>query len=173
MIRAAILTLVLALAPAFFLSAASAQITLGSPSWSQLSPAEKQVLAPLAPEWDQWDAQRKQKWRGIAQRYPKMGPDEQQRIQQQMKSWAELTPQQRNAARAQFKTFKDVQPEQKRQAWQAYQNLSPEEKRELAARSAAMPATPGAARAPGMRGGNPAQGQAAPAAAAADSKHSQ
>ena len=51
-----------------------AQITLGSPSWSQLSPQEKQMLAPLASDWDKLDAQRKQKWRGIAQRYPKMSP---------------------------------------------------------------------------------------------------
>jgi len=100
-IRAAILTLALALVPALCPSVATAQITMGSPSWSQLSPSEKQVLAPLAPDWDNLDAQRKQKWRGLAQRYPKMSADEQQRIQGQMKSWAELTPQQRQAAREQ------------------------------------------------------------------------
>lgn len=47
---------------------AHAQIGMGSPSWSQLTPAEKQVLAPLASDWERLDPQRKQKWRGIAQR---------------------------------------------------------------------------------------------------------
>ena len=61
MIRAAALTLALSLALAFAPSAALAQITLGSPSWSQLSPQEREVLAPLAPDWDSWDSQRKQK----------------------------------------------------------------------------------------------------------------
>ena len=79
-IRTALLSLVLVLAPALIPSAAHAQIALGSPSWSQLTPQEKQVLAPLASDWNNLDAQRKQKWRGIAQRYPKMAPDEQQRL---------------------------------------------------------------------------------------------
>ena len=82
MIRSAASAVVLVVVLALLPSAALAQITMGSPSWSQLTPQEKQVLAPLAPDWENLDAQRKQKWRGIAQRYPKMGPDEQQRIQQ-------------------------------------------------------------------------------------------
>jgi hypothetical protein len=99
------LTAALGLALAFAVVAplvptdAHAQITMRSPSWSQLTPQEQKVLAPLAPEWDKLDAQRKQKWRGLAQRYPKMSPDEQQRIQQQMNTWARLTPQERAVAR--------------------------------------------------------------------------
>jgi len=73
--------LALAVTAAFVPTAAQAQITMRSPSWSQLSPQEQNVLAPLAPEWDKLDAQRKTKWRGLAQRYPKMEPVEQQRVQ--------------------------------------------------------------------------------------------
>ena len=65
------LTLALALA-ALLPTAATAQIALSSPSWKDLSPQERQILAPLASDWDKLDAQRRQKWRGIAQRYPGM-----------------------------------------------------------------------------------------------------
>ena len=99
MIRAGLSILALSLAIALSPSAHS-QITMGSPSWSQLSPQERQVLAPLQSDWDRLEPQRKLKWRGIAQRYPNMGVEEQQRIQQQMKSWAELTPAQAGRARA-------------------------------------------------------------------------
>jgi len=125
------LTLALALSP----SPAPAQITLGSPSWSQLTPKEREILAPLQSDWDQLDAQRKSKWRGIAQRYPKMKPDEQQRIHDQMKGWAELTPQQRATAREQYKSMNKLPPDKQnevRQRWQEYQSLPPEQKREFA-----------------------------------------
>ena len=99
-----------------------------SPSWSQLSPQERKILAPLAPEWDKLDAQRKQKWRGLAQRYPRMAPDEQQRVQQQMNSWAKLSPQERAVAREQYKSITQLPPEKKaevRERWQAYQTPAP------------------------------------------------
>ena len=107
-------TLMAAAAAGVLLAAASvthAQITLKSPAWAELSPQEKQILAPLAPDWDKLDASRKAKWRGVAQRYPTMKPDEQQRMQQQMRSWASLTPEQRNAAREQYKTMTKLPPD--------------------------------------------------------------
>ena len=83
--------------------AASSPVVAGGlgqqgPSWAELSPANRQVLAPLAPEWDSFDPQRKQKWLGIANHYPMLAPIEQQRVQQQMGAWAHLTPDQRRIA---------------------------------------------------------------------------
>jgi hypothetical protein len=106
-----------------------------------LSPADRQVLAPLAPEWDSFDAERKQKWLGIAQHYPKLSPAEQQRVQQQMGAWVHLTPEQRKLAREQYKSLHQLPPEQRQQVmqkWQEYQRLTPEQRQALANRSAAM-----------------------------------
>lgn len=147
---------------------ARAQIGGGGPSWSQLSPAERQVLAPLASDWDRLDSQRKQKWRGIAQQYGKMSPTEQQRIQHQMKSWAELTPQQRQTAREQYKSLRQLPPDQKsevRQRWEEYQTLTPDQKRELAERNPGNAGKSGAVRPPvGQRSAPSSTG--APAAGA-------
>ena len=128
----------LALAPA----AGVAQIAMKSPKWSELSPQEREVLAPLQGDWDGLDAQRKTKWRGIAQRYPQMRPDEQHKIQEQMRPWSQLTPDQRRAAREQYKSISKMPPEQKtdvKQKWEEYQSLPPEQRRELASRPAPQP----------------------------------
>ena len=125
--------------------AASGPLVARPSNWADLSPSEKQVLAPLAPDWDKLDTQRKQKWLGIAQRYPTMPPDQQQRIQEQMGAWSRLTPDERRAARAQFKTLKQLPPEQRqevRQKWQEYQQLPPEKKQELARPVAPAPPAP-------------------------------
>jgi Spy/CpxP family protein refolding chaperone len=135
------LTAALAIAALLALAPASglAQIAMKSPMWAELSPHDREVLAPLAPDWDRLDAQRKQKWLGISQRYQAMKPDEQARIQEQMRPWARLTPDERRKAREQYKSIANLPPEQKtevKQKWEEYQSLPPEQRRELATRSA-------------------------------------
>jgi hypothetical protein len=134
--------LTLALAVGLAASAFAQPIGTRAPTWAELTPSERQFLAPFASDWDKWDAQRKAKWRGIAQRYPKMAPDEQERLRQQMTAWAQLSPAERAAARERYKTLKTLSPEEKqqvRQKWEQYQNLPPETKREFAAKPAPGP----------------------------------
>ena len=65
------------------------------PSWEQLKPQQREVLAPLAQEWNDMDATKRKKWLGIAKRYPGMTPSDQHRTQLQMRDWYSLTPEQR------------------------------------------------------------------------------
>ena len=44
------------------------------PTWSELTPPQQQVLAPLQSHWDQLDSTRRKKWVAIANRYPTMKP---------------------------------------------------------------------------------------------------
>ena len=94
------------------------------PAWSELTPAQQHVLAPLAPEWEQWDTVRRKKWVGIADRHAKMKPAEQARLQKRMEEWAKLSPAERKAAREKYRTLKKLPPEQRKQVgrkWQEYQ----------------------------------------------------
>lgn len=99
------------------------------PAWSELSPAQQQVLAPLASEWDKMDSVRRRKWLGIAQRYPKMKPQEQQRLQQRMTDWVKLSPEERRAARERYQKLKKLPPDKRKQVrkqWEEYQqSLAP------------------------------------------------
>ena len=90
------------------------------PDWSQLTPQQQTILAPLAKDWNQFDNKRRKKWLLTAKRYPKMKPEQQQRLQAQMRAWAELTPEQRNIARENYRKLSKQPPEKRevvKQKW--------------------------------------------------------
>lgn len=94
------------------------------PAWSELTPAQQRVLAPLEPEWEQFDTTRRGKWVSIADRYPMMKPAQQERLQTRMQEWAKLTPEERRAARERYRSL-GQQPPQKREEvkrrWEEYE----------------------------------------------------
>jgi len=107
---------------------------LKQPKWVELTPQQREVLAPLATEWDKLESYRRKKWLGIAQRYPTQSVEEQQRIQRRMKAWASLSPDERKRAREQYKTLQKAPPEQRqtvKQRWQEYESLPDAEKQRL------------------------------------------
>jgi hypothetical protein len=93
------------------------------PSWEQLKPQQREVLAPLAQEWNNMDAIKRKKWLGIAKRYPGMTPSDQHRTQLQMRDWYSLTPEQREIVREKYKTIKKLPPDKRheiKQKWREY-----------------------------------------------------
>lgn len=126
--------LIAALALVLGLACTPALAVLAGLAWTDLSVAERQVLAPLEKDWSQFDEVRKRKWQGIARRYPTMTPDEQQRVQSRMRDWAALTPEQRAKAREQYRTMQQIPPEKRetlKQKWQEYESLPPEERQRI------------------------------------------
>ena len=83
------------------------------PGWNELTPAQRQILAPLQPQWGEFAAEQRKRWVALADRYPKLKPDEQKRIQDRMRDWAKLTPSQREAARARYRALSKLTPEQR------------------------------------------------------------
>ncbi len=104
--------------------------------WTDLTQAQRQVLAPLATEWDKIEDIRKKKWLEIANKFSTMKPDEQQRMQERMRDWAKLTPEQRRVARESYARSKKLNPDQKSAKWRQYQQLPEEQKKRLAADAA-------------------------------------
>ncbi len=84
------------------------------PAWSDLTNAQRRILAPLENEWPNISAMQRKRWMALADRYPRMSPAEQTRIQERMRDWAKLTPQQREAARARYRALSKLTPEQRR-----------------------------------------------------------
>ena len=83
--------------------------------WSELSAAQRQVLAPLEAEWPRFALDQRRRWIALADRYPKLSPAEQKRMQERMQEWAKLSPQQRDAARARYRALSKLSPEQRRE----------------------------------------------------------
>ena len=118
----------------------------GGPRWTELSPAHRKVLAPLANDWNGLDARSKERWIDVAGRYPKMTPDEQQRANQRMGEWSHMTVAQRTQARMNFQETRSLSKEEREARWKAYQALPEEKKRELAAKRVAARRASGAVR---------------------------
>jgi len=122
-------------------TAAAAKADAGGPLWNELSPAHRQVLAPLANDWNGLDSRSKERWIDVAGRFPKMPPDEQKRATQRMGEWAHMSIQQRTQARTVFQETRGLSKQEREERWKAYQALPEEKKRELAAKRAAAPAS--------------------------------
>ena len=127
-------------------SAFAVAVDKKQPDWSQLTPEQQQIRAPLSSDWKSIDERGRKKWLLTAKRYPKMTPEQQQRLQTQMKDWAKLTPEQRTIARENYKKLAKQPPEKREALKQKWQ----EDQQKQAPPSSAppLPATPGGDKAP-------------------------
>ena len=109
------------------------------PGWTDLTAAQRDILKPLAPGWNSLNQGHKRKWLQMAKNYPSLSVEEQVTMQGRMKEWVALSQQQRAQARLNFaktkELSKELTTEEKKAKWQAYQSLSEEEKRKLAAKA--------------------------------------
>lgn len=110
-----------------------------SSSWAALTPGQRTALAPLQADWGALAPERQSKWLEIARRWPALSTDEQQRLQRRMGRWARMTAEERSRARLHFQQVRRLDVDQRRAAWEAYQALSLQERRRLAARVQSSP----------------------------------
>lgn len=125
-------------------TAATTKVQPSKPLWRELSSRQQRALEPLASTWDELTEPHKRKWLAISRDYAKLSPSEQEMLHSRMTEWARLSNQEREQARLNFAAVKQVPPDERKAKWEAYQALSEEEKRKLAARAATV-RTPGAA----------------------------
>ncbi len=121
--------------------AASAPVVEEGLPWSSLSPQYRTALAPLQPQWASLSSSTKEKWVGVAKRMASMERPERERIQERMADWARLTPVERGQARLHFQEARQVSAEVRSEQWKRYNELSADEKRQLAARAVPPSAT--------------------------------
>lgn len=124
--------------------AAKSQPANTKPDWSELSADQKVALGPLASAWAGISVAQKRKWIALSQNYPSLSAAERATLHGRMRDWAALSPAERNQARLNFAQTQNLPAEEKKAQWEAYQALSPEQKKELA--SGAQAPKTGAAR---------------------------
>lgn len=81
--------------------------------WQQLTPMQKEALAPMSQQWDSLSESQQEHLLSVAQHYPKLSSEAKQRYQTRLAAWSKLTPAQRQAAREKYQAFSKV-PEEKR-----------------------------------------------------------
>lgn len=113
------------------------------PGWNTLTPAQRDILQPLASAWPSLSESHKRKWLEMARSYGSLPAEEQTKMQGRMKEWVALSPQQRTQARLNFartkELSKELTAEEKKAKWEAYQSLSTEEKKKLADKAPIKP----------------------------------
>ena len=101
-------------------------------SWPSLSKAQQAALEPLAASWDVLSEGQKRKWLAIAASYSSHTQAEQEKLHSRMAEWAALSPKDRELARLNFAQSKTIANSDRAANWEAYQALSPEERKKLA-----------------------------------------
>lgn len=128
---------------------------LAGPTWSALTPAQREALSPLASIWNRLDANRKRKWLRIAARYQKLSPAGKARMHARMPQLVGLTREQRITARKNLERAYSLSAERRRALTRSFQHLSDARKRQLAEwsrkRRKMPPPRPGTARHPGFK----------------------
>jgi hypothetical protein len=112
------------------------KVALRGTAWADLTPAQRSALAPLQHEWNDLGPERRAKWLEVATRYPQMSEAERSRMQARMEAWSRMSPQERGQARLRYQQAQTVSPQEREKRWAEYQALPPEQRRQLANRSA-------------------------------------
>ena len=133
-------------------------------SWQSLKGSQQKALAPLALYWTQLSPAQKNKWLAMSNNFDNLSPKEQATLHGRMANWASLSPQQRAQARLNFNETKTLDNDAKKSHWEAYQALSPEDKKKLAAQqSTGIQGAATASQAASPRKVIPLPGKSAPA----------
>lgn len=121
---------------------AAAPKPAAKPLWRDLSAKQQQALQPLAADWDTLSEGHKRKWLTLSRNHSKLSPEDKATLRSRMTEWAALSRHQRDQARFNFAEVKQVPADERKAKWEAYQALTPEQKRRLA--ESATPRPPGA-----------------------------
>jgi hypothetical protein len=108
-------------------------------AWLSLSTIEQTALAPLARHWNGLSEGQKRKWLAVAKSYPGLAQPEQEKLHGRMLEWAALSPKDREVARLNFAQTKTIAKSDRAANWEAYQALSPDERKKLAADAKVKP----------------------------------
>ena len=112
--------------------------------WNDLPAQKQQSLAPLQRSWPLLSEAHQRKWLTLARNFPNMTPAEQAKLHSRMVEWAALKPNERELARLNFAETKKLPPEERAANWEAYQALSEDDRKKLAARAMSKKAKGGA-----------------------------
>ena len=88
-------------------------------------------LATLEEDWNSLSIEQRNKWVHLSNRYEKLPPADRELLKSRMSDWAKLSTSDRRVARANFINSLNIPNDKKAEAWEAYRQLSPEERKQL------------------------------------------
>lgn len=122
---------------------APASATSAAPHpWSTLSPAQRDLLAPMQPRWDSIPPRHQAHMLERAKRWETFGPEEQAAVRKHLEHWEQMTPDERKRVRDNQRKFRELSPAQRAQlheTFKRFQQLPPAERDKLLREWRALP----------------------------------
>jgi hypothetical protein len=109
-----------------------AQTQATDSAWSSLTKAQQEALEPLSKHWNGLSEGQKRKWIAVAKTFPDLSESDRKKLHARMLDWAALSPRDREQARLNYAQTKSVTKADRAANWEAYQALSPEERKKFA-----------------------------------------
>ena len=123
-------------------------LPLVEPLWSDLTPAQREALAPFESEWNSWAVPEKKSWVALADRLPRMSASKRDTAQRRIREWARLTAEQRRLARANMRLAKERPAGNRVTEWEQYRSMTQEQQIVLRQAGSTSNTAAGHARAP-------------------------
>ncbi len=105
--------------------------------WSELTPKQQALLAPLERDWSEISDTQRSKWLSATPTLATMSGEEIKRVHDRIRDWTMLSGAERLNARIGFQVSRQLTPEQRQARWEAYKALPAEERRALAEKAMA------------------------------------
>lgn len=120
-------------APAAASTPRGSLLPLAQPLWNELTPVQRETLAPLEPAWNALPLAKKRSWLALTDKMPTMDPTERATAQARIQAWAALSPEQRRMARNNYRLAKTLDRDERLATWESYNQMTPEQRSVLRA----------------------------------------
>lgn len=108
-------------------------LPLAQPLWNELTPVQRETLAPLEPTWNALPLAKKRSWLALTDKMPTMDTAERATAQARIQAWAALSPEQRRMARNNYRLAKTLDRDERLATWESYSQMTPEQRSVLRA----------------------------------------
>lgn len=115
-------------------AAPGVQQAIAPKPWSQLSPEQRDLLAPLKADWDTLPPRKQAHMLDRSREWLALPPPEREKIRERIARWHQMTPEQRKLARENMRKFHQLpkaQRDQLHRAYQHFQRLPPAQRERL------------------------------------------
>lgn len=104
---------------------------LADTDWSELSPKQQELLAPLKNEWNSMTNAQQERWLKVGRKYEGEPAERQAIMRERVSTWSELSPREKAAARENYKALKEKRQGERNSSWNSYQSLDPKKRDEF------------------------------------------
>ncbi|MGV3468277.1 MULTISPECIES: DUF3106 domain-containing protein [unclassified Limnobacter] len=114
-----------------FVLALQSTDALADTDWSELSPKQQELLAPLKGDWNSMTDAQQERWLKVGRKYENEPEDRQAIMRERVSTWSELSPREKAAARENYKALKEKRQGERNSSWNSYQSLDPKKRDEF------------------------------------------